>query len=279
MSKPFSFTDLFLRMIEENMKNVKHKVIVLSGKGGVGKSFIAVNLSLALSEMGLKIGLFDADLHGSSVPILLGVKKGFLYLEESRIIPVEGPLNVKFVSISLMTNSYETPIVWRGPLKTRAILEILARTYWGDIDYLIIDTPPGTGDEILTITQSLKKLDGGIVITAPNILTESIVTRTLNFLHEAGIRVLALVENFSYFKCPDTGKEHYPFGESNIEKLASKYKVDLVIKLPIDPLVAESIKREEPYYISFRNSEVSSKIRELASEIIKTIESVELNRE
>ncbi|MEM1760903.1 MAG: P-loop NTPase, partial [Desulfurococcaceae archaeon] len=173
MSKPFSFTDLFLRMIEENMKNVKHKVIVLSGKGGVGKSFIAVNLSLALSEMGLKIGLFDADLHGSSVPILLGVKKGFLYLEESRIIPVEGPLNVKFVSISLMTNSYETPIVWRGPLKTRAILEILARTYWGDIDYLIIDTPPGTGDEILTITQSLKKLDGGIVITAPNILTES----------------------------------------------------------------------------------------------------------
>lgn len=264
MTKPFSFTDIFLKMIDENMRNVKHKIIVLSGKGGVGKSFISVNLSLALSEEGFKVGLFDADIHGSSTPILLGVKNGSIYSDGTKLNPVEGPLNVKFLSISLMTDNYETPVVWRGPLKSRALLEILARTDWGGIDYLVVDTPPGTGDEILTIIHSLKTVDGGIVVTAPNILTESVVSRTINFLREAGIDILALVENFSYFKCPDTERIYYPFGESSIEKLASRFDIGFIIKLPIDPLVAESIKRGEPYYLLYRNTETSDRIRELA---------------
>lgn len=268
MDKGFSLTNILYRMIDEKMSKIKHKIIVASAKGGVGKSFIASTISLILADLGYETGLMDVDVHASSTPLMLGVGKVDVYSVNGAIKPATGPLNLKFISLSLMTDSFETPLAWRGLLKTKAILELMARTDWGNLDFLVIDTPAGTGDEVLTVIQAIKGLDGFVLVTAPGYVTEVVALRSMIFFTKIGLKPLGLIENFSYFRCPDSGVAYSIFGESNLEKVVERFKVKLYVKLPIDPKVQEAISSKQPYYLIHRNTELSIKIKNFVEKLV-----------
>ncbi|RLG79619.1 MAG: ATP-binding protein [Thermoprotei archaeon] len=262
---------LLLQAVKERMSRVRAKILVISGKGGVGKSFISSSLALALADLKYSVVLLDADLHGSSIPILLGMDNVKLYAGEKGILPATGPLGIGVVSINLMLPEPDTPVIWRGPLKSKAIIELLAKVHWGDRDFLIIDLPPGTGDEALTIIQSIHGLNGALIVTAPNILSEVIVAKAINFLRRSGIKVLGIVENMSYFKCPETGKVYYLLGKSSGEELAEKYNTPLLAKIPLDPSIPEAIEKRKPYYVLYRENEAAKAIRELAEKLAREL--------
>ena len=264
--------NILIKQVQDRMAKIKHKIVVLSGKGGVGKSFISSMLSLALADLGYKVALLDADIHGSSIPTLLGIEDAKLYAGEEGIVPAEGPLNIKVVAMNLMLPSPDTPIVWRGPLKSKAITELLAKVAWGENDFLVIDLPPGTGDEAITIVQSIKNIDGAIIVTAPNVLSEVVVAKAINFVINNGIRPLGIVENMSYFKCPDTGKVYYLLGRSTGEELAKKYGLELLCRIPFDPLIGEALDKKQPYYILYRDGEAAKALRDLAKKIVEFLE-------
>jgi len=256
----------------KNLESVRYKIVVLSGKGGVGKTFISSMTALAVAEKGYSVGLFDADIHGSSIPTIYGMHGSRLYADEEGIIPATGPLGVKVVATNLLLDKPETPIVWRGPLKSRAIIELLAHVKWGSLDYLFIDLPPGTGDEAITIAQVVSGLKA-IVVTAPSVLSETIVAKAIEFLRHIGVDVIGIVENMSYFKCPSCGRVYNLLGRSTGEQLASKYGARLLARIPLDPLIGEAIDKGIPYLLGYPDGEAAKAIRELASIVIEAVSS------
>ena len=269
----FDISSLFQERARKKLSNFKNRILVVSGKGGVGKSFIASMLAIALAERGKSIALFDADVYGSSTPLILGLQGIRHYIdEEGEILPVEGPLGLKVVAINLMLDTPETPVVWRGPLASRAILELAARVKWGIGDYLIVDMPPGTGDIAITIAQLMPPETHAIVVTAPNILSEVIVAKAVNFTASMRIRLLGVVENMSYFKCPHCGRETSIMGRLSGELLASKYGTILLAKIPLEPGVNKALDTGTPYLLLEKESETSRIIRELADKVIKLLE-------
>jgi ATP-binding protein involved in chromosome partitioning len=266
-------SSIFQERARKKLSNFKNRILVVSGKGGVGKSFIASMLAIALAERGKSIALFDADVYGSSTPLILGLQGIRHYIdEEGEILPVEGPLGLKVVAINLMLDTPETPVVWRGPLASRAILELAARVKWGIGDYLIVDMPPGTGDIAITIAQLMPPETHAIVVTAPNILSEVIVAKAVNFTASMRIRLLGVVENMSYFKCPHCGRETSIMGKLSGELLASKYGTTLLAKIPLEPGVNKALDTGTPYLLLEKESETSRIIRELADKVIKLLE-------
>jgi len=268
----FNISSLFQERAKRKFSNFKNRILVISGKGGVGKSFIASMLAIALAERGKSVVLFDADVYGSSTPLILGLQGTRHYIdEEGEILPVDGPLGLRVVAINLMLDTPETPVVWRGPLASRAILELAARVKWGSGDYLVIDMPPGTGDIAITIAQLMPPETYAIVVTAPNILTEVIVAKAVNFAASMGIRLLGVVENMSYFKCPHCGRETSIMGRLSGELLASKYGTTLLSRIPLEPGVNKALDAGTPYLLVEKESETSRIIRELADKVIKLL--------
>lgn len=256
----------------ERLSKTKHKIMVLSGKGGVGKTFVSAMLSLALASEGYRIALLDADIHGSSIPTVLAMHGMRLYASANGIEPTPGPLGIKVVATNLMLDSPDTPIIWRGPLKSKAITEFLAKVNWGENDFLIIDLPPGTGDEAITIVQTIKDLDGAIIVTAPSVLSEVIVAKAINFVVNNNVRLLGIVENMSYFKCPKCGSIYYVLGKSTGEELAKKFNTELLAKIPLDPYIGEALDKGVPYYIEYPDAEAAKAIKELARKLINTFQ-------
>ncbi len=259
----------------ERLSKTKHKIMVLSGKGGVGKTFISSMLSLALAEKGYKVALFDADIHGSSIPTVLGLEGARHFAGPNGIEPVPGPLGVKVVAINMMLDTPDTPIVWRGPLKSRAITELLAKVNWGENDFLIIDLPPGTGDEAITIVQTITDLDGSIIVTAPSILSEVIVAKAINFVLKNDIPLLGIVENMSYFRCPKCGSTYQLLGKSTGEELARKYNTRLLAKIPLDPYIGEALDKRKPYLVEYPDADAAKALKELAGKIVEILSSEE----
>jgi ATP-binding protein involved in chromosome partitioning len=265
------------RALEEkarkNLSMFKYRIIVTSGKGGVGKSLVSAMLAYALAEAGKSIAIFDADLYGSSIPQLLGIQNARLSVdEEGNIIPVEGPLGIRVVAMNLILDSPESPVIWRGPLASRAIIELFASVKWGSGDYLVVDMPPGTGDIPLTVAQLMPKENTyAVIVTAPNLLSETIVAKAINFVLRLGINVLGIVENMSYFKCPYCGKETSIMGKFGGEYLASRYGTQVLVKIPLDPIVNEAIDTNNPYE-ALKNSEVMKAFRALAKKVIELVE-------
>lgn len=270
--RPHTLTFELLSGARDRLGRIKHKVMVISGKGGVGKTFVSCMLSLALAERGYAVSLLDADIHGSSIPQMMGVREARHFASEEGILPVEGPLGVKLVAINLMLDSPDLPVVWRGPLKSRAILELLAKVAWPPSDFLIVDLPPGTGDEAITIAQSIKDLSGAIVVTAPNVLSEVVVSKAINFVVKNKIKLLGIVENMSYFKCPKSGEIYYLLGKSSGERLAAKFGTKLLAKIPLDPLIGEALDKGVPYLLAFPDGEAAKAVRELANNLLKELE-------
>lgn len=271
--KKFKTLSDLKEIVKSKMGRYKYKVIVMSGKGGVGKSFVSSMLALGLAMHNRRVTLFDADIQGSSIPMFLGIQGQRHYLNENgEIDPVEGPLGVKVVASNLMLDSPDMPIVWRGPLMARAIVELVTRVAWGEGDYLVVDMPPGTGDVPLTVAQVIPLITGGILVTAPNTLNETIVAKAANFTSSVGIRLLGLIENMSYFKCPSCGKVTYIMGNYTSERLAAKYSTQLLGKIPIDPEVNEAIEQGRPYLLAKRDGEAAKVILSVVDKVIKLVE-------
>lgn len=222
--------------------NVKHVVAVVSGKGGVGKSFVTSTLAVELRRLGYRVGILDADITGPSIPKAFGV-----YCEvdgdgEGNMLPPETRTGIKVLSVNLMLDDETRPVVWRGSLIAGTVRQFWTDAAWGDLDYLLIDCPPGTGDVPLTVFQSLP-IDGCVIVSSPQDLVSMIVKKAANMADMMNIPVLGLVENMSYIKCPDCGKEIKIFGESHIEDIANEFGYDLLAKMPIDPSVASAVDK------------------------------------
>jgi len=268
--------DALMTEARRKMNNYKYKIIVLSGKGGVGKSFVSSMLALGLASRGRRVAVLDADVHGSSIPMLLGVQGERHYAsEKGEIIPVNGPLGLKIVAINLMLDTPELPVVWRGPLVGRAIIELSARVDWGEGDYLIVDLPPGTGDAAITIAQVIPSITGAILVTAPNALSETIVSKAANFASSLHIKLLGIIENMSYFKCPHCGRITSIMGRNSGERLAAKYGTTILGKLPLDPSVNEAVDSGIPYLLYKPEGEVSKIMIEIADKVINLVENTE----
>lgn len=217
--------------------NIKHVIGVVSGKGGVGKSFVTSSLAVQMAKAGYKVGILDADITGPSIPKMFGAH-GQLVGDEKGMYPYETKEGIKIVSINLLMEDEEAPVVWRGPVIAGAVKQFWNEAVWGDVDYLFVDMPPGTGDVPLTVFQSLP-VDGIVIVTSPQELVQMIVKKAYNMAGMMNIPVLGVVENYSYLKCPDCGKEIKLFGESHIDEVASELAMQVLGKMPLDPAYAE----------------------------------------
>lgn len=258
--------------IQMKMKNIKYKIAVLSGKGGVGKSFVSSNLAMALAASGKKVGIVDVDFHGPSVPKMLGVRGQVLTADDNGINPVQGPFGIKVVSIDFLLPRDDTPVVWRGAIKHTAIKQFLGDVNWGELDYLIIDMPPGTGDEALSIAQLVPSISGAIIVTIPSEVSTLAVKKSITFVKTVNTKILGVVENMSYFMCPSDNKPYYIFGEGKGKKMAEDMGVSLLGQIPLDPKIAESNDSGEPFFLKYVDSPTSKEFLNIADNIIKTVE-------
>ena len=217
--------------------DVKHVIGVVSGKGGVGKSFVTSTLAVQMAKAGYKVGIMDADITGPSIPKMFGAH-GQIVGDEKGMYPYETSEGIKIISINLLMDDEESPVVWRGPVIAGAVKQFWNETVWGDVDYLFVDMPPGTGDVPLTVFQSLP-VNGIVIVTSPQELVQMIVKKAYNMANMMHILVLGVVENFSYLKCPDCGKEIKLFGESHIDETAAELGTKVLGKLPLDPAYAK----------------------------------------
>jgi len=220
-----------------NMKSdkIKNYLLVFSGKGGVGKSTIAVNLAITLANKGLKVGLLDADIHGPDLALMLGAQdKRLIPCGEHQILPVEIDNNLSLVSLAYFIPRVDTPIIWRGPAKMKIIEQFVKDVIWGDLDWLIIDSPPGTGDEVLSIAQLLPKA-GAIIVTTPQDVSLLDSKKAINFAKKLKLRIHGLIENMSGLSCPHCGKAVNLFKIDSGLKIARQYKIPFLGSIPIDP--------------------------------------------
>ena len=219
--------------------SIKKVIAVVSGKGGVGKSAVTCTLAAAMAKRGRKVGVLDADITGPSVPQAFNIHQRALGSEEG-ILPAVTEGGVKLMSLNLLIERETDPVVWRGPVIAGAVEQFWTDVVWGELDYLFVDMPPGTGDVPLTVFQSLP-VDGVVVVTAPQALVGMIVTKAVRMAEMMDVPVLGLVENYSYFRCPDCGGEHPVFGESTIDALGRSLSLPVLAKLAIDPALAQAV--------------------------------------
>ncbi len=214
---------------------MKHRIAIVSGKGGVGKSTITASLALNLSMMGFKVGVLDADVSGPNIPHLLGLEGRHLEGSEKGLEPIMSRNGIKAISSEFVLTTSDTPMLWRGPMRTSLVTQFVTDVNWGELDYLLIDLPPGTGDEPMSVMQ-LIPLDGIIIVSTSSNLSILDVSKIINMAKTINVPVIGLVENMSYMCCPDCDKKIKLFGESKVEKLAKQYGLNLIGEVPLDPL-------------------------------------------
>lgn len=248
--------------IRERMKRIKHKVLVLSGKGGVGKSTVAVNLAVSLALAGKKAGLLDIDIHGPSIPKVLNLEGARVVANGESLLPVEMSPNLRVMSIGFLIQEKDLAVIWRGPRKHHMIKQFLTDVAWGDLDFLIIDSPPGTGDEPISIVQLLEDCDGAIIVTTPQELALSDVRKGITFCRNLNLKVLGVIENMSGFVCPECGHKTDIFKSGGGEKMAKEMNVPFLGRIPIDPKIVEACDSGRPYMQEYRESETAKTFSE-----------------
>ena len=219
--------------------NIKHVIGVISGKGGVGKSLVTGILAIELQRAGYKVAILDGDITGPSIPKMFGLSDVRATGTNNMIIPAESATGIKMMSTNLVLERETDPVVWRGPVLGNALQQFYEETMWGDIDYLLVDMPPGTGDVALTVFQSLP-IEGVVIVSTPQDLVQMVVAKAVNMAGMMNIPVIGLVENMAYFQCPDCGKRHELFGPSRAALTCRQYGIDMLGQLPIDPKIAEA---------------------------------------
>ena len=235
--------------IEYNPKNsVKHVIAVMSGKGGVGKSLVTSLLASEMQRRGFKTAILDADMTGPSIPQSFGIHENAMGTEEY-ILPSVAKNGTQVMSMNILLQDETEPVVWRGPVIAGMVTQFWTEVLWDDVDYMFVDMPPGTGDVPLTVFQSLP-VDAVVIVTSPQELVSMIVEKAVKMTAMLNLPVIGVVENMSYFKCPDCGKEHRIYGKSVINAVAAKYGIEIVERLPIDPAIAEAVDNGEVFNVS-----------------------------
>jgi Mrp family chromosome partitioning ATPase/predicted Fe-Mo cluster-binding NifX family protein len=254
--------------IRQRMAQIQHKILVLSGKGGVGKSTVAVNLAISLSLAGKRTGLLDIDIHGPSVPKILNLEDRLAHSAVEAILPIEVGANLKVMSIAFFLTSPDDAVIWRGPMKYQMIKQFLKDVEWGELDYLIIDSPPGTGDEPLSIIQLLENADGAVVVTTPQEVALADVRKSITFCRSLNLPVLGVLENMSGFVCPKCGERTDIFKSGGGENMALMTSVPFLGRIPIDPQIVEACDAGQPYVEKYRHSQAAKAFSEAVTLLV-----------
>jgi ATP-binding protein involved in chromosome partitioning len=252
--------------LKDAMGKIKHKIAIISGKGGVGKSTVTVNLAMAFAMQGKRVGVLDADIHGPSVPKLLGLEGRQVKTGPAGVLPVDGPLGMKVMSIDFFLPE-QAPTIWRGPLKMRAIRQFLSDVVWGNLDFLFIDLPPGTGDEPLSVAQLLPDIDGVVIITMPSELSSSIVKKAITFAQRLNMPIIGVVENMSGFVCPGCGEKIEIFKSGGGKKMAQEAGVSFLGSIPIDPKVGVDSDKGTPFVLAHKDSAAAKAFMEIVKNL------------
>jgi len=252
--------------LKARLNRIRRKVIVMSGKGGVGKSTVAVNLAMSAMLAGQRVGLLDVDLHGPSVPTMLGLVGYRLEGGEDGMLPVEVG-GLKVLSVGFLLQNNDDPVIWRGPMKMGVIRQFIEDVEWGDLDLLVIDVPPGTGDEPLSVCQLIPELEGAVIVTTPQKVAAADVRKSINFCKEVGVKVLGVIENMSGFACPKCGEVTPILRANGGRVMADEMGVPFLGSIPIDPLVAESGDEGKAFVESAASSPAAGAFREIVREL------------
>ncbi|MEN6518646.1 MAG: Mrp/NBP35 family ATP-binding protein [Methanospirillum sp.] len=253
--------------------DVQHVILVLSGKGGVGKSTVAVNLATALANHGLNVGLLDLDFHGPSIPKMLGIEGRIPTVSADGIEPVRVTGTLAAMSIGFLLSSPDAPVIWRGPVKTGVIRQFLAEVNWGSLDYLVVDLPPGTGDEALTIAQLAPNLRGAVIVTTPQDVAVLDAVKALKFVQQLGIPVLGIIENMSGLVCPHCGETVDMFGRGGGRKAAQDHGVPYLGAIPLDPEMMKSGDEGRPYILQRADSPTWRAVDAVMENLVDEVES------
>jgi len=260
------------RRLEERMSRIKYKLIVISGKGGVGKSTVAVNLAYGLAVKGNKVGILDVDIHGPNIAKMLGIEGKRLVGSDSGIESMEVLPNLKAVSIALLFENQDQPIIWRGPLKMIIVKQFLADVNWGDLDYLIVDSPPGTGDEPLSACQLIPNISGAIVVTTPQDVAILDSRKSVLFAKELKVPVIGIIENMSGFLCLHCKKEIDLFGTGGAEKSAHELKVPFLGRIPVEPEMVKFGDSGQPFIHFKSQTQTADIMNEIVVKITKGLD-------
>ncbi|MFW6414088.1 MAG: iron-sulfur cluster carrier protein MrpORP [Verrucomicrobiota bacterium] len=253
------------------MNNIKHKILVMSGKGGVGKSTIAVNLACLLKKKGFKTGILDVDIHGPNIPVMLGLTDKSITGSEDLLYPViyEG---MKVMSIAFILKERDDAVIWRGPMKTNVIQQFINQVDWGDLDYLIVDSPPGTGDEPLSVCQTLKGLDGALIVTTPQKVALGDVRKSINFCRKVEVPVLGVVENMSGYICPNCGEQTTLFAGGAGQEMAEQMEVEFMGHVPVDAGMSTAGDSGRPYLLTESLSGTAKAMEDVLMRVINRTE-------
>lgn len=239
--------------LDSRLSQIRHKVLVMSGKGGVGKSTVAVNLAISLMKSGKRVGLMDADMHGPSVPKMLGVERADLGSEDGTLHPLDMG-GLKVMSVAFLLGNSDEALIWRGPLKMSLIQQFLSNVDWGELDYLVVDLPPGTGDEPLSVCQLIGDSAGAVIVTTPQDVALTAVRKSINFARKLNLPLLGVVENMSGFSCPHCNTVTNVFKSGGGEEMAAEMGVPFLGKIPIDPAIGENSDQGLPFVSALRGT-------------------------
>lgn len=256
--------------VKENLGRVRHKIAVISGKGGVGKTTFTVNLAVSLAMNGHeeRVGILDADFHGPSVPKMLGLRGHKLEaIPAGLIVPVVGPLGIRVVSTDFILPDDDTPVIWRGPLKMNAIRNFLSEIAWGELDFLLIDLPPGTGDEPLSVAQLLPDIDGVVVLTIPSQVSQLVVRKSVSFARRLNMPIIGVVENMSGFICPNCGSKFDIFQSGGGRRIAEELKVPFLGSVPLDPRISEDSDNGKPFILEHSDSPAAKAFMDIVEKV------------
>lgn len=257
------------KKLKQTLNRIKHKIVILSGKGGVGKSSIAANIAVGLSLKGKKVGLMDVDVHGPSIPRLLKLDGARPEVGASGMYPIPWSKNLSVISLGFLLPSKEDSVIWRGPLKMGVIKQFIADVVWGVLDYLVVDCPPGTGDEPLSVMQLMGKEARAVIVTTPQDVAVDDVRRSINFCRHTGNPVIGVIENMSGFVCPHCGKEVDIFKSGGGEALAKEAGVDFLGKIPLDPKLVEAGDSGEVFIKYHQDSPAAKALLKILEPILK----------
>ncbi len=274
IDKKKSMMDERMKNIEKNMEKIKHKIVIISGKGGVGKTTVAVNLAISLASVGLRIGILDVDITGPNVLKMLGVNPEIKPRVEpgaNKFYPVNGPLNIKVMSMAFLTQSSDEPVIWRGPMKMGAVRQFLGDAIWGELDYLVCDLPPGTSDEILDILQLIPD-ENVIIVSTPQEVALMDARKTIKMAQIMKRNVLGIIENMSGFKCPKCGEFIEIFGSGGAEKAAKDFKIQLLGKIPFETEIGQQGDQGLPFTLKYPDSESGKAFKKVVNRTREIIE-------
>lgn len=266
--------------LQENMQRIKHKIIVMSGKGGVGKSTVSVNLAYYLTLQGYTVGLLDVDIHGPSVAKMTGIEdKRLCVNSEGKPCPVEAQSHLFVVTIASMLDSPDDPIIWRGPAKMGVIKQFLSDIQWPELDFLVVDCPPGTGDEPLSAIQLIGDASGAVVVSTPQEVALLDVRKSIHFAAKLNLPILGIVENMSGFVCPHCGESLSIFKSNGTEKMGKELGIEVLGKIPIDPKIVESTDDGKPFVYHYANSKSGEVLNQIGEKILKKIKVIDSKKQ